>query len=144
MHHHILEDATLEQLKTFISDSFDRLKETMPELYSEMECELYEHVYGEHFTKWKYEKAVAELVNQDGSKGAHWTYQQIIDYAKSKDLAFQKFNTYDFAYVMNIMFSDYHGVVGDGTDMYFKLAKAFLEDVDAPEGKAFRYYKAMR
>lgn len=45
---------------------------------------------------------------------------------------------------MNMMYSDYRSVVGNDADMYYKLSKAFLEDPDAPEGKAFLYYKAMR
>lgn len=44
---------------------------------------------------------------------------------------------------MNMLYSDYYGSVPDNVDTYFKMAKAFLEDKDAPEGKAFRYYKAM-
>ena len=44
---------------------------------------------------------------------------------------------------MNMLYSDYYGAVPDNVESYFKMAKAFLEDKDAPEGKAFRYYKAM-
>lgn len=29
------------------------------------------------------------------------------------------------------------------TEAYYKLTKAFVEDKDASEGKAFLYYKAM-
>ena len=43
----------------------------------------------------------------------------------------------------NMLYSDYYGAVPDNVESYFKMAKAFLEDKDAPEGKAFRYYKAM-
>ena len=141
----MVEDASHEQLKSFVIEQFDILKRSMPDLYKQMECELYQHIYGPHFTSWKYDYAVSELENQDGSKGAHWTVQQITDYAKSKGIRFDKnYNIYDFAYAMNMVYSDYYGSVTDTTDSYFMLAKAFIEDKDAPDGKAFLYYKAMK
>ena len=143
MHHKMLEEATPEQLKSFLYDSFDELKRTMPELYEEMECELYEHIYGEHFTRWKYEEAVGKFDNKDGSKGAHWKAEDIVSLAKNKGLRFEHFNEWDFAYAMNMVYSDYFGSVPDSLDTYFKLAVAFIEDKDAPNGKAYRYYKAM-
>lgn len=143
MHHKMLEEATHEQLKSFVSDQFDRLKNSMPELYWEMENELYEHIYGKHFTSWKYDWAVSKLENKDGTVGPHWTLEQISDYAKPRGVPTPSYNVYDFAYAMNMLYSDYYGSVPDNVDTYFKMAKAFLEDKDAPEGKAFRYFKAM-
>lgn len=143
MHTKMLEEATHEQLKSFVHEQFDRLKTSMPELYQEMECELYEHIYGPHFTKWKYDCAASGFENEDGSKGPHWTVEQITDYAKNHGLSYRNYNEYDFAFAMNMVYSDYYGSVSDSTDAYYKLAKAFIEDKDAPEGKAFLYYKAM-
>ena len=34
--------------------------------------------------------------------------------------------------------------VGDNTAMYVLLAKDWIMDSDAPEGKAFKYWKAMK
>ena len=144
MHRKMLEEATHEQLKTFLYDQFDELKRTMPEIYEDMEEELYEHIYGCHFTPWKYDCAVKELKNQDGSTGPHWTVQQIVDYAKSHAIHFGPYNEYDFSYVLNMLYSDYYGAVPDNAESYFKLAKAFLDDKDAPTGKAYRYYLAMK
>ena len=143
MHHKMLEEATHEQLKSFLYDQFDRLKKAMPELYWEMECELYEHLYGNHFTSWKYDWAVSKLENKDGTTGPHWTVEQISDYAKPRGVPTSSYNIYDFSYAMNMLYSDYFGAVSDNVDTYFKMAKAFLEDKDAPEGKAYRYFKAM-
>lgn len=144
MHHKLLEKATPEQLKSFLYDQFDELKKTMPEVYEDMECELYEHIYGPHFSEWKYDCAVSGLENEDGTKGAHWTVAQTTDLAKSKGITFQHFNEFDFAFVLNMVYSDYYGSIPDTAESYFKVAKAFLMDKDAPEGKAFLYYKAMR
>ena len=144
MHSKMIEDASLEQLKSFLRDQFDELKHSMPELYKDMECELYEHIYGEHFNQWKYEAAVAALENRDGSKGPHWSASDITNYAKSHGASYRGYNDYDFAYAMNMVYSDYYGIVNDTVDTYYRLALAFIEDKDAPEGKAFRYWKAMR
>lgn len=108
-----------------------------------MEQDLYKAVYGPHFTKWKYESAVAELENRNGTKGPHWQVQQVVDYAKAKGLLLTDYNEYDLAYVMNMLYSDYYGVVPDTTETYFGLTRAFLEDKDAPKGKAYLYYEAM-
>lgn len=143
MHTKMLEDATYEQLKSFLMDSFDELKRTMPELYIEMEGDLYEHIYGPHFTKWKYDCAVAKLVNKDGTSGPHWTLNDIVSYAKSHGASYRNYNEYDLAFSMNMVYSDYYGVISDSVDSYYRVAIAFLEDRDAPEGKAFLYYKAM-
>ena len=143
MHRKMLEEATHAQLKAFLSDQFDELKRQMPELYEEMEEDLYEHIYGHHFTPWKYDCAVSKLVNQDGTKGPHWTVSDAVSVARNKGLQFIGYNEYDFAYVMNMLYSDYYGAVSDSIDTYFKMAKAFLEDKDAPDGKAYLYYLAM-
>lgn len=43
-----------------------------------------------------------------------------------------------------MMYSDYYGAISNDTNMYVKLAKKFLEDKDAKEGKVFCYYMAMK
>jgi len=143
MHTTMLSEATGEQLRSFLRDQFDELKHTMPDLYEDMECKLYEHIYGHHFTKWKYDKAVDGLENRDGTVGPHWSVTDINSYARNHGATYRDYNEYDLAYVMNMVYSDYYGIVGDSVDSYYKLALAFIEDKDAPSGKALRYYKAM-
>ena len=43
----------------------------------------------------------------------------------------------DFYYVMNMMHSDYADVLGSDVGTYVKMAKAYMEDPDAAEGKVF-------
>ena len=144
MHRELIEKASDNQLKTFLIDEFDELKRSMPELYREMEDKLYEHVNGPHFTERKYNCAVSKMVNEDGTTGPHWKIEDISAVAKQKDVSFNgDFNLYDFAYVMNMMYSDYSNVVS-GHDMFVKMSLAFLNDKDAPKGKAYLYYKAMK
>jgi len=144
MHTKLLEIATPEQMKSFLFEQFNELKKSNPELYEQMECELYEHIYGPHFNEWMYDKAVSKLQNADGTVGPHWTVSDIMSVAKSKGIVYNRFNEFDLSFALNMVYSDYFNAVPDTVDSYFKLAKAFLEDKDAPEGKAFLYWKAMR
>lgn len=140
----MLEDATPEQLKSFLMEQFDELKTEMPELYKTMECELYEHIYGPHFTSWKYDKAVSKLVNEDGTYGPHWSFEDVQNVIRSRGIAIEGYNDYDIAYVLNMLYSDYYGSVPDSLDTYIKMTKAFLTDKDASKGKAWLYWKAMK
>ncbi len=144
MHSKLIEEATHEQLKSFLRHQLDELKEYDHDLYDEMECDLYLTIYGPHFTEWKYEKAVSKLQNADGSHGPHWSVSDITNYAKSHGIEFTHFNEWDFAYAVNVMYSDYYDTVPNTVDTYMKMAKAFLTDKDGPEGKAWFYYKAMK
>lgn len=69
---------------------------------------------------------------------------EVIAIFRTKGLSYSDFNEYDFAYAMNMVYSDYFGVIPDSTESYYKVAKAFIEDKDAPVGKAYLYYKAMK
>jgi len=83
------------------------------------------------------------LVNEDGTMGPHWTLEQTNAVARQNNIAFDKFNEYDWNYVMNMMYSDYYGAVSNDTTSYVRLAKKFLDDKDAKDGKAFKYYSLM-
>lgn len=45
---------------------------------------------------------------------------------------------------MNMIYSDYYGSVSNDNSNYIKMAKAFLNDKDGKEGKAFHYYMSMK
>lgn len=144
MHHKLIPQATETQLREFLTEEFDELKSWDKSLYDRMEDKLYVKLFGNHFSKASYECAVSFLENKDGTKGAHWSKEDITNYARTKGLSYSDFNEYDFAYAMNMVYSDYFGVIPDSTESYYKVAKAFIEDKDAPVGKAYLYYKAMK
>ena len=100
--------------------------------------------HGLHFDDYTYSKAVSDFENADGSKGTHWTLDDIKSVIKSHSLSLVDYNEYDFAYAMNMAYSDYYGAVVDNTETYYKLARAFLEDPDGPKCKAWIYYRAMK
>ena len=88
-------------------------------------------------TQW-----VRSMQNEDGSMGAHWSYEQV------KQLMAQKgidCDPAEFYATINMLYSDYGKVAKKlniiHPDYWLEMAKAFLEDKDAPEDKLARYYK---
>lgn len=77
----------------------------------------------------------------DGTKGCHWTLEQTQDVAKQRNITC---DPNDFWAVMNMMYSDYCQVAKrqsvDTPGFYADMAKAFLEDADAADGKAYLYW----
>lgn len=82
--------------------------------------------------------------NEDGTIGGHWKVADTTMVARNNGISFDHFNEYDWNYVMNMIYSDYYGSVPNETNVYVKMARKFLEDKDAEEGKALRYYLAMK
>ena len=139
MHKQLLNHASEEQLKEFAQHTFNLLKETNPILYEELEIELYKKIYGCHFNEWMLAKATKDMINEDGTIGAHWTLEQTNNVAKQYGVTFNHYNEYDWNYVMNMIYSDYYKVIPNVIQSYIKFAKAFLDDKDAKD-KAFKYY----
>lgn len=48
----------------------------------------------------------------------------------------------DWYYVMNMLYSDYSEIYGSDINMYIRVAKAYMRDPDAPEGKVFELWLA--
>lgn len=88
-------------------------------------------------TEW-----VKGMENEDGSRGAHWSFEQV------KQLMMQKGINLDPAEMyaaMNMLYSDYCKVAKKlnitHPDYWIEMAKAFIEDKDAPGDKLARYYQ---
>lgn len=95
----------------------------------------------EHLSKADAESWVSRMKNSDGTVGAHWTLEQTQDVAKQRNITC---DPNDFWAVMNMMYSDYCQVAKrqsvDTPGFYADMAKAFLEDADAADGKAYLYW----
>ena len=91
-------------------------------------------------TKSGAEMWVKHMQNSDGSSGAHWDYNQTEQVRQQKGY---KCDPVAFYAAMNMMYSDYCQAARDigcnTVDFYSAMAKAFLEDADAPEDKIERY-----
>lgn len=144
MHKKLIEEATHEQLKDFLYDYLGMLKGTQPELYNEAEDILYRNLYGNHFNEWSLSCALSKLQNEDGTTGGHWTLEETSNAARSIGVRLEHYNEYDWNYTMNMLYSDFSKVVGRDANIIAKMAVAFLEDKDAPEGKAYKYWNAMK
>lgn len=94
----------------------------------------------EHLSKADAESWTSHMKNSDGTVGAHWTFEQTQDVAKQRNITC---DPNDFWAVMNMMYSDYCQVAKrqsvDTPGFYADMAKAFLEDADAADGKAYLY-----
>ena len=91
-------------------------------------------------TKSGAEMWVRHMQNSDGSSGAHWDYNQTEQVRQQKGY---KCDPVAFYAAMNMMYSDYCQAARDigcnTVDFYAAMAKAFLEDADAPSDKIERY-----
>ena len=102
------------------------------------------YIYGWHFTEESAHKAVSKMQNKDGTSGEYWTLKDVSDVAKAMNIDWttKNYNLYDLYYVLNMERSDYYKA-NEAPQYYVDHAFDFLEDKDAPEGKAKRYYVAM-
>lgn len=114
----------------------------------------YGNDYGEWEPKMKLKKRnISEwehkLRNADGSKGMHFNMQKVMNIAERMGIRFNNYSEKEFAITMNMLYSDYcealkSVIPPDKEDaVYAKLAKAWLEDEDAPEASeklALYYY----
>ena len=87
-----------------------------------------------------YDLAVSYLAwTDDKGEGAHWSIE---DVEKVADIDFtkKKYTLYDFAYTMNMLYSDYCNVFTDAS-YYRKMAMNYLEDPDymgEPDERAYK------
>ena len=106
---------------------FEKMEDIAMEALTEYEQE---QEYGCHIgTKEFYDEAV-DLLEWVGNKGegAKWSVEDI---ARLSEIDFDKkeYTKYDYAYVVNMLYSDYCNVITESRD-YLKMAKNYLEDPD--------------
>ena len=100
----------------------------------------------EHLTRDEAEKWVKGMKSEDGKTGGRWPYQEIRQYAGNFGIQGED-NVIEFFAVMNALYTDYckvakkYGV--DKVDFWADLAKAFMHDKDAGEGKVKKYYECI-
>lgn len=110
--------------------------------------ERHELKYGPHFNEACAECAVAKMVNEDGSHGAHWNIEETTALAQQYgiDLKTDHFNKYDWYVALNMIRSDYYKAIiaitnNDNAKYFVEFAKAWLKDKDIDTGKMWYYYK---
>lgn len=133
----------MQGLSKIMDEHLLELEDAHPDMYWEVIREIHELIYGCYFDEAMAMYAVTELKNEDGTEGGHWSESETTSVASSAGIGFDKFNRWDWFYTLNMIYSDYYNVIGSDTNMYIKMAAAFLNDKDAPEGKAFKYWMAI-
>ena len=131
----------------------NNINDVIDEFLCETECEcshcywklirrLHCAVYGPHFDEKMAKYAVSQMMNDDGTKGEHWTPTNTLAVANSSNIVFTSttFNEWDWYFTLNMMYSDYFKYLASNTDAYVNLAKLYLNDADVPVGKAYRYW----
>ena len=98
----------------------------------------------EHFTEDLYHEAVDAMINEDGTKGPHYSLEEVEEIIKKYEINLGEYCIFDFAYVLQMIRSDFEGSIPDNEKSYVNVAKAFLFDEDGPKGKAVKYYLAMK
>ncbi len=112
------------------------LKQTSPDWYKSIEYDLHVMACGEHLNEHMARKWVCKMENADGTKGAHWTFEQ------TEAVKAQKAYTvdcWDFYAILNMVYSDYYKQGAD-VSYYTTLAMQWLSDKDVGHGKALKYY----
>ena len=141
---YVSEHPNKHELETKVDSTIEKylnkIKRMDYGLYEEIIMSLYVDIYGEHFNKQMAYEAVAQMENEDGTTGEHWSLEDTTRLMTQYKMTSEWYNDYDFYYIMNMLYSDFYGVVGNDTTTYLKLAKYWLCDKDVAQGKALRYY----
>ena len=120
-------------LEHLMIEMVDKLKLLDHDMYKKVEYKLYKLVYGEHLSKELAHKWVSNMENKDGTKGGHWTYEQVMQqYPGGIDKN-------DWYAILNMMYSDHYNTRFD-MQTYVDLAKDWFADKDGNEGKTLNYY----
>lgn len=133
--------AKMADITEILDVHFTELEQEDNEMYMEVMSEIYETVVGVYFDLESATYAVSCMENEDGTVGEHWTVEETDSVAKAEGITS---NLYDWYYVLNMIYSDYSAIIGSDTATYIKLAKAWIMDKDAPEGKPYLYWKMIR
>lgn len=137
-------DKTMDMMIKCFDNVLTDMKEMHPDKYKEIKNKLYIAINGYHFNEEMLDDTYRNMVSDDGSKVPRWSLSDTTQWARNSGISFRNFNEYDWNYVMNMLYSDYCVVLGDNSMSYVKMAEKFLNDKDAPDGKALRYSMCMK
>lgn len=137
------DEAKEQAMVDILMKAVKHLKYCDKEGYEDLEEELYVLCYGYTLSDELCEKWVHGMVNEDGSKGGHWTIEQTSQMAKQMGYTPLKVTEHEWWATMNMIYSDYYGVVSNDTTTFCRLAHRFLNDADAKEGKLYHYYMSI-
>lgn len=125
----------ITEMEEIVCEALEEVRGRCPRLFWDTAYKLHCVAYGPHFDEHLAKKAVARMKNVDGTCGEHWTFEETNQLADQQGIT-QKADWY---YVMNMLYSE---IYGSDINMYIRVAKAYMRDPDAPEGKVFDLWLA--
>ena len=122
----------MNKLGDMLSEIIYEMKDSHPQLYKKYKTKLMGMAYN-----YQVDKELAhEIVENMKPFGEHWTIEEV-----SKVLANDTHNLEEMYVVLNSLYNDYSSILGnDDTNVYIKMAHAWLDDEDAKEHKFWKYF----
>lgn len=130
--------AKMEELRELYKSTISYIKATDTEKYREIECKLYEILEGKRLNEEKAKQWVKSMKPE-----AKWSMEDVQSVKEKNNV---EMPLIDFYVLMNMLYTDYHQVIGEDLNMYINLSKAWYYDEDAPEGaeKLYCYGKMIK
>lgn len=126
----------MEALEELFHKAVEDLKESDEDKYCEILYRVHKIAHGGHLGEELAKKWVSHMENKDGTKGAHWTWEEADkirkQYAPTTDES-------DFYAALAMVYSDYYNPRFD-TATYAQLALDWLNDKDVGDCKTLKYY----
>jgi hypothetical protein len=119
----------MEKYNELISETFEHIRESHPELYAKFHTEIEEMLDCIYYEM--VETVIANIRRKDNIKGIKWSYEDIKNIVESKKLRekYHDFECLEFWYLTNKMYA-LHANPARPTDFYIELA----EDIIANDG----------
>lgn len=156
VYHNIISEGKQDDLTCILDNYFNELEEYYPNTYKSLMKEIDRLTTRINIKdKAELDKFLALINHDDYKESSFWTIEQTTKVGEQIGINFDKwkYNMYSFNYVMNMVKADYLSeltimfsqssvlkqTVLDNPVFYAHLAKAWLEDEDAPSDKLMRY-----
>ena len=136
---HIIEQGNtsqMQEMREVYEEMIDYLKAYDHDMYMCVEYELHNIAHSGHLGEHLAKLWTCKMCNKDGTKGAHWTWEQVSQVVREKGL---KYDLSDFYASLNMVYSDFYNSKFETTH-YIEMAKDWLDDADAGEHKLLKYY----
>lgn len=121
---------------------FHSLAEHHPEMAEKWLSKLESGKWNNYLSRGEAEDIASRLINQDGSRGAHWNYdafKSVVESLGGRISDEPYYNCWSLWVVMNMLYSDHHRSVSSyipkDKEPYFFYAMAVekLKDIDRPK-----------
>lgn len=118
---HLINENDIKELGDLLICAIDRMKAIDEDAYIAMEKKVYKAAYGNHMCDEMLKKAY-KLFNPK------WTVEQTTSVARSMNVTFDSYNSYDFNYAMNYLYYTLSNSLNTNEpSSYGRMAKVWLE-----------------